>query len=162
MSSPVTTALIMVSDICLLIALPLSSWTMLLDKGHCDQYNRIYLNTVSSIVSRSVAPGEELSCRQRQPYVFTPIFQPLSLTCRLVQISLLYRVRHHHLPTQRVPLPKPFWLPVGHCHWPRWSLPPALRKHRHTKLQSLWCLISPALMFLTQARRVFCIRCCTR
>src|SRR5262245_8049715 len=107
MSSPATTALIMVSDIDLLSTPPVSSWTMLLDKGHCDQYNRIYLDTVSSIVARSVAPGEELSCRQRQPYVFTPIFQLLSLTCRLVQISLLYRVRRRHLPTQRAPLLKP-------------------------------------------------------
>src|SRR5215813_12390625 len=132
MSSPATTALIMVSDIYLLIASPVSSWTMLLDKGHCDQYNRIYLKTVSSIVSRSVAPGEELSCRQRHPYVFTPIFQPLSLTRRLVQISLLYRVRRRHLTTQRVPLPTPFWLSVGHCRWPRSSPLSALRKHRHT------------------------------
>jgi hypothetical protein len=63
MSSPVTTALIMVSDIYLLIAQPVSSWTVLLDKGHCGQYNSIYLNTASSIVSRSVSPGEELSCK---------------------------------------------------------------------------------------------------
>jgi hypothetical protein len=63
MSSPATTALIIVSDIALLIAQPVSPWTVLLDKGRCGQYNRIYLNTASSIVSRSVSPGEELSCR---------------------------------------------------------------------------------------------------
>jgi hypothetical protein len=57
MSSPATTALIMVSDIYLLIAPPVSFWTVLLDKGHCGQYNSIYLNTASSIVSRSVSPG---------------------------------------------------------------------------------------------------------
>jgi hypothetical protein len=57
MSSPATTALIMVSDIYLLIAPPVSSWTVLLDKGHCGQYNSIYLNTASGIVSRSVSPG---------------------------------------------------------------------------------------------------------
>src|SRR4029434_7328391 len=133
MSSPATTALIMVSDIYLLIAQPVSAWIVLLDKDHYGQYNSIYLDTVPSIVSRSVSPGEELSCRHRHPYVFTPIFQPLSLTCRLVQISLLYHAQRRHLPTQRVPLPQPSWPHAERCRWPRWSPPPALRKHRHTK-----------------------------
>src|SRR5215475_1622019 len=35
----------MVSDIYFLIALPVLFWTVLLDKGHCGQYNSIYLNT---------------------------------------------------------------------------------------------------------------------
>src|SRR5215831_15107439 len=133
MSSPATTALIMVSDIYLLIAQPVSFWTVLLDKVHYGQYNSIYLDTVSSIISRSVSPGEELSCRQRRPYVFTPICQPLSLTCRLVPTSLPYHARRRRLPTQRVPLSKPSWLHAGHCRWPRWLPLPVLRKPRHTK-----------------------------
>src|SRR5689334_1509404 len=125
----------MVSDIYCLIAPPVSSWTVLLDKGHCGQYNSIELDTVSGIVSGSVSPGEELSCRQRHPYVCTPRPQPLSLTCRPAQIFLLHHTRRRHLPTQQVPSPKPSWPPAGPYRWPRWSPPPALRKPRHTKLR---------------------------
>src|SRR4029453_6471447 len=43
-SSPATIAVIMVSDIYSPIAPRGSFWTVLLDKGHCGQYNRICLD----------------------------------------------------------------------------------------------------------------------
>src|SRR5262249_1011016 len=109
----------MASDIHLLSTPSTSTWTVLLDKGHSGQYNRRGLDMVSSIVSRSVSPGEEPSCRQRRPCVSTLISRPLCLTCQRVQLSLPYHIRPPRLPTPPVPLRKPSSPHVGHLHWRR-------------------------------------------